>query len=110
MSFYDLTKFTWISPTRRASVVAKFSFSLMINESVTFEINENDWLLLIKFIECCDTLSIACAVINETTANVPTKKSKDFNYTERNLPIDKCGHVPKIMYIITGKKETYNPI
>ena len=34
----------------------------------------------------------------------------DFNCTGRNSPIDKCGHVPKIIYTITGKKETYNPI
>jgi hypothetical protein len=48
--------------------------SFIINESDIFSTNKEDWLLFITFIDCCDTLSIACAVIKATTANVPAKK------------------------------------
>ncbi len=55
--------------------------------------SNDDWL----FIDCWGTLSIACVVINEITANVPWKNVQTCVYLERNLPIDKWGQVPKII-------------
>lgn len=47
----------------------------------------------------CVTPSIACAVINDITANVPRKENNRDHIDPNpvNLPMDKCGQVPKMV-------------
>ncbi len=72
---HQLSKLTCTSPTRRANVVAILILLLIISESDPSE-NENDvWLWSIKSIDGGITPSIACAVINDITANVPKKRN-----------------------------------